>query len=104
MKQGKGERMITDEMVEVAVDGIERSLSAINGNDIGYAKAALTAAYPLIRKQILEEVATMLDVARRKTVQDLSVNGLPEVRRHTVAATLQDCAQAIRNLAESSQA
>ena len=102
--------MITDEMVEAAAaaawrkdypqgGSMYRTYESTNFHDKELyrkdARIILNAAYPLIRKQILEEAAR----ACNSEARDAYKRGAD-----FYGATCEDCAQAIRNLAGGSQA
>lgn len=88
---------VTDEMkveAQIAIGAAMADRGAIQ-NAVTYAHAALIAAYPLIRAQVLEEAA-MVCIQEMK---DAKYNGDYNygVKEQRVAA---NCAQAIRDMAK----
>lgn len=74
---------ITDEMIEAA------ELAMFNSTT-DYAKAALTASYPLIRDRVLEEAARRCE---KELYMDSAIMGDADYN-----SACLDCAQAIRDM------
>jgi hypothetical protein len=73
--------MITDEMVEVAVDGAVKALWSAPDNAPAQAtliRAALTAVLPMIRAAALEEAALVADYGAQRAYRDFHDRKLAE--------------------------
>lgn len=83
--------MITDETLETSYSHF---ILGVENGDKQRLQAALTAAYPLIRAQVLSECAAVCDKIER-------VHRMPkDYEEDLVAEGAKECAQAIRALAE----
>lgn len=90
--------MITDEMILEAQIAVATAMvdSGAEKTARGYASAALTAAYPLIRDAVLEEAARI--VSDYADIENHSHNESGSTAACYAAATLRDVEQAIRDM------